>query len=318
MPKFIRAGVASLAIASLAIAIVLGGLTHNAVGQLSNGDIIISEFFNDVFQIDPVNRTQTNIFNQDLFLGSIAGTGNFAYSLDNGEGIVEINLSTGMSSLIAGSTTSVNELTLDQNDNLIVAGGFGVQRFDRSTGVFSTITGNTYDDIVVSAQGDIFVVDAFDGIGRLDSGGNFDFIADPGFAFEGLTIGTDGLLYSYSNFDGLFQIDPITGESTMLEADIFGGFDDMVSFEDGALLISGTFDIDGDSLDEDGLFRYDLATGAITSVFDEATDDISFWSPTDVYIVGELNAVVPEPCSAFLLSSLSMLMLRRRRSKLIS
>ena len=81
----------------------------------------------------------------------------------------------------------------------------------------------------------------------------------------------------------------------MLESDIFDSVDDIVSFGNDALLVSGIFDIDGDGTSEDGLYRYDIATGVITSVFDETTDNLGFWSPGDVYVVGELNAVVPEP-----------------------
>jgi len=294
--------------------LTLVGTTSNCHAQLVDGDIIISEFFDDVFQIDPVNRTQTNIFNQDLFLESIVGSGNTIYSRDFGEGIVEIDLSTGTSSLILGSPTSVNELTFDQNDNLIITGNDGVQRYDTTTGVFSTITTDEYRDVIVSAQGDIFVTDTFDGIGRLNSAGLFESIVDPGFAFEGLTIASDGLLYTYSGFDGLFQINPLTGASTMLEADIFGGVDDIVSFGNDALLVSGTFDIDGDGTTEDGLYRYDILTGAITSVFDEETEDLSFWSPADVYVVGELNAVVPEPTVIpVLVLAMAGLVSRRRK-----
>ena len=275
--------------------LTLDGMISNCNAQLVDGDIIISEFFEDVFQIDPVNRSQTNIFNQGLFLESIVGVGNTIFSRDFGEGIVEIDLSTGTSSLIAGSPTSVNELTFDQNENLIITGNDGVQHYNTTTGVFSTITTDGYRDVIVSAQGDIFVTDTFDGIGRLTSSGLFESIADPGFAFEGLAIASDGLLYSYSSFDGLFQINPLTGTSTMLESDIFDSVDDIVSFGNDALLVSGIFDIDGDGTSEDGLYRYDIATGVITSVFDETTDNLGFWSPGDVYVVGELNAVVPEP-----------------------
>lgn len=305
-----------ICIVVLAVLTFNGGMISNCNGQLVDGDIIISEFFDDVFQIDPANRTQTNIFSQNLFLGSIVGNGNVIYSSDFGEGIVQIDLSSDTSTLIAGTpSTSVSELTFDQNDNLLISSNSGVQRYNTTTGVLSTITTDSYDDVVVSAQGDIFVSDTFDGIGRLNSAGLFESIADPGFAFDSLAIASDGLLYTYSGFDGLFQINPLTGASTQLETDIFSSVDDIVSFEDGALLISGQFDVEGDGgILDDGIFRYDIATGTVTSIFDEFTEDLSGWSPADVYVVGELNAVVPEPTVVPVLAlAIAGLVSRRRK-----
>ena len=262
-------------------------------GQLQNGDIIISEFFDDLFLVDPETNSQTNIYNEDRFLLNLAGSGNTVFSYDFGEGLIEIDLAAGTTDVIAD--INVNEITFDQTDNLIVSSNLGIQRYDRSLGLFSTIASTGYDDVVVSLQGEIFVTDTFAGVGRLNNEGEFESLFDPGFGFDDLTIGSDGFIYTYSPFDGLHRINPITGEGNMLADDIFSSIDDLVGLENGNLLISGVFDIDGDGLQDDGLYEYNPLTGKLVSVIDESTNNLTFWAPSDVFVVGGIFATIPEP-----------------------
>ena len=298
-----------------------------ACGQFSSADVILTEFFEEIYGVDTSTGAVTDILDNDtsetIFAGSIAFVDSTTAYITEFDDLHIYNLSTQSSSLFTTLPFSPSEITADLDGNLIATSTSGVFRIDTTTAAASLIHDETFfgvDDAVVADNGNIFVTEFFDALGVVGPNGGFNQIGDfSANEFAHIDIGPDGQLYLASTFGGEFwRVDPVTGAGMLLGEDLFSSLDDIQVDDNGDLLFTASVDLGGGA--EDGLYVFDPDTAVITNIFED--DDINggFFSPADLTFIGRefrstaLAVVVPEPSSAtFVTVILAGILVRRRR-----
>ena len=288
--------------------VVLSFGTNQACGQVGENQVVLSEFYEELYLIDANASTAIDI------LDSPTGASPFGQLVEvlNENTIIQSNFSdlyrydpvTQTSSLWTSLPFRPLEIARDLNGDLITIGTSGVWEIDGITGDIRRIHDATFfspTDAVVSAEGIIFVTEFFESLGFVRPGGGYTPIGNlrPN-KFSHLDLGLDGNLYLSSRTDGEFwRVDPLTGQADLLGANVFTSMDDFKVEASGSILFSGNDDV------TDGVFRFDPITGQTTTIVDGANFNSGFWSGLDLDIYSpsfRTASVVPEPVSLLLTS----------------
>ena len=306
----------AIAIATLTVFLSLAA-PRAAEAQLSDQTIVISEFFEEIFRLDP-GGTPIDILDSNPFDSPF---GQLVEALDPNTIIISsfselfrFNVGTGETTQFADLSFSPREITRSGPDTLIAVGTGGVVEVNVASGVETEIFDATFfspSDAVVAEDGRIFVTEFFDSLGVVDPvAGTFDQIGDFGAnQFSSIDIGPDGNLV-LASFDELFLVDPISELSSSLEIFEPGTIQEINVNSDGGILFSGTGFANGD------LFLFDPISGSTSTVIQGDNID-PFFSilDFDVFEPGfrSVNAV-PEPSGSVLLIALTAVgSIRRRR-----
>ena len=294
-----------------------------ARGQLIEGDVVIGEFFEELYLADANSGAVTDILNnsafEEIFVGNVEALNSNRVILSDSSTLYQYDVSTATTSQFTTLPSSPSEITRDLNGNLIWVASSGVHRIDGSTGGSSLLHEESFfspSDAVVDQNGNIFITEFFEGLGVVGPNGGFVSIGDFGANdFAHIDIGTDGQLYLASTFGGEFwTVDPLTGQSTLLVEDLFSGLDDIQVDVNGDILFTGEVD------SQDGLFRFNPSTAETTNIVDGDNINGGFFSPSDldIYEVSLRNtdfdfSSVPEPGSACLIGLVLVGISTRRR-----
>ena len=273
--------------------------------QFDNGDILLSDFFDGVFELDPRTGDQQFVFGSDLFVRGLAANEDFIYASDFGEGIIRYDIANGTSTEIAGLEFA-DDIVLDQNNDLIVVNGLtSLLRLDAETGDTSLISTGVFDDAVVSRDGTIYAAKRGEGIGFFD-GADFISVSDDSvnIFFEEITLGQNGVMYA-SNIDTdvLYQVDLNSGIVSELTTEEFVFIQDLETDLDGSILAAANFN------GVEGIYRVNPITGEITTIVDD--NDIGEpWAPLDLAVIRSRS--IPEPCCTTLIGLLALAFTYRR------
>lgn len=268
------------------------------LGQSNIGDIVATEFFEELFLIDDVNLDVTDVYDsgfEDPSPDQIVIREGIVFGTDFDE-IYQFDLSNNTGSLVATLSFVPEEIALDQNGDFVLADtGTGISRVDAVTGDVVNVYDDNFfspDDLVVSANGDIFVAEFFDSLGTLGNDGIYTPIGNFGAnTFNHLVIGNDGFLYATTSAGNIHRIHPLSGESVLISDVDFAVHDELAVALDGTLLLSASIDLDEDGFADNGLFKINPITGQITTIVSDLEFG-PFFSLDDVTVFRELNQAV--------------------------
>ena len=284
-------------------------LSGKSFAQLDEGDVAISEFFEELFVYDAQTGSVTDVYDGATGApspGQIAVRDGQIYGADSDE-FFRFEKGTNTATLIAKLPSTISDVTVDQNGDFLFVASGGVGRIEAETGLVTEVFNDTFfspDDVVVSSNGDVFVTEFFESLGRIRDG-VFTPIGDFGAnEFAHVTIGQDGFLYTASTFGGtISRIHPITGKLEIISDGKFASVDDIDVATNGNLLLSARLG------SVDGLFSIDPTTGNFINLI----DDPSFFSPSDISVARDLNTAIPEPGSALIVLGFGIAVLARRK-----
>lgn len=290
--------------------------TANAQIDLEDQTIIVSEFFDEIFRIDPGSNTAVDILDSDPFESPF---GQLVEAVSPTQIIIsdfnDLFSFTGSDSttLVATVPGILREIVRDGTGNLVATSTSGLYSVDLTSGDSQQIFDATFfspSDAVVSGDGIIYVTEFFESLNAINpvTGtrrqiGNFG--AD---GFDHLDIGPDGLLYTVDG-DEFHQVNPITGDSIFLGSAESAQIEDLKVDRDGRLLFGGGYN------GIEGVFAFDPFTGGVVTLFDGATIDDTFFSVLDFTLAEEglRTAIsVPEPAALMPTIGLFTLILSRR------
>ena len=273
----------------LAILAVVAFLPLNlasvAWSQVSAGDVVITELFEELYRVNPATGFATDLLNSPItqeLLGqhievADAETAYFTAFDD----LYRFNLTADVATFITQLSFAPQEITLDAGGDLIAVEASEIFRIDVSTGQESSVYTETFfgpSDAVVDSSGNIYLTEFFDALGVLAPGGGFSPIGNfQDNMFSHLDLGPDGMLYLSTTFGGsLYRVDPVTGVGTELDGDVFTFIDDLQVDALGHVLFAGEVD------SRSGLFRFNPATNQLTTIVDNSTQNGGFFDPSDV------------------------------------
>ncbi|MEM7314790.1 MAG: hypothetical protein AAF497_16715, partial [Planctomycetota bacterium] len=206
-------------------AALAGSSISNA--QSTVGDIVVVNR-QTLLLVDDVSMSLTNIFDGsigEVQLADINIRDGLVYGVAYNE-LYRFNTSTNTTTLVAELPEEPRALTLDQNGDFIGADRTnGVYRVDANSGAITTLYEDSFfrpSDVVVSANGDIYVAESTRSLSRLRNG-VFTTIVD--FATDHVTnvaIGNDGYLYTTDvSTAHIKRIHPTTGDSQIISTTDF-------------------------------------------------------------------------------------------------
>ena len=299
---------------------VFSGPWFSANAQLSESNIVFTEFFEELYSLDLANQSVTDILNSPINTPSfqlVEVLDPNTIALTSSDDLYFYDVQSATASFFQTLTFSPEEITRDGSGNLIAVGSPGVVRIDTTTGNETLVFDETFfdaDDAVVDSQGNVFVTEFFDALGVVGPNGGFRQIGDfDTNQFSHLDIGVDGALYLASTDGGEFyRVDQSTGTSTLLAEDAFTFIDDLQVADDGSILFGGFVD------SENGIFSFDPLTGEVSTVIFEDDVNNGFFNPLDIDIFSSSNrfalTAVPEPSTVSVVALLgSVCLIRRRR-----
>lgn len=293
-----------------------------ASAQLTDGDVIFGEFFEELHQVDTNSGAVIDILDsplgQSVFVRNTEILDSNSVFISDSNDLVRYDVPSQTTSLFTTLSFNPREITRDLNGNLIATSASGVFRVDGTTGAETLIHDDTFfsvGDAVVDQNGNIFVTEFFDALGAVGSNGFTQIGNFSANQFSSIDIGIDGELYLASTFGGEFwRVDPVTGQGTQLGSDLFSSLDDIQVDANGDILFSATVN------SVDGLHLFDPNSATITNIFDSDDFNGGFFSPGDLDIfessLRSTNFVsVPEPASAtFIGLALIGIAMKRRRN----
>lgn len=262
-------------------------LSNVGNAQLSNGAIIIPEFFEELYRVPsaggtPIDLLDSSAFDRvpaDRLTIADANTAYLSYFAD----LYSFDFVTGQRSFIDTLSFNPFEVTASSNGELVALSPTEVFRVDPVTGDESswyTETFFTPTDAVFDSSGNLFLTEFFDAIGKLSPGGSFTKIGNfPSNKFSHLDLGPDGMLYLSTNVGASFyRVNPNTGAGIALDSDVFTYINDLQVDADGDILFVGEVD------ETQGVFRFDPDTKAVTTLVDGETVNGGFFNPLDIAI----------------------------------
>jgi hypothetical protein len=253
---------------------------------VTDGTVIISEFFEQIYRVDVASGTVTDALNSDPFdapfgqLIEVLTPDSIA--LTSFRELHHYDVATHATALVKELTFNPREITRDGTGNLVAVGSPGVVHVDATTGAEALIFDDAFfspHDVVVDQQGLLYLAEFFDALGVIDPvAGSFRKIGDFGAnQFAHLDIGPDGFLYASSTFGGEFyRIHPFSGAATLLSADSTINVDDLQVAADGTLLFAGRHG------SIDGVFALNPTSGIISTVINGTTINGGFFSTLDI------------------------------------
>ncbi len=274
-----------------------------ANAQLNVGDVVITEFFEQMFLLPNDGGPLQDIFDGPTSPRSVVVSGGEIFA-NSGNGIFRYDTTNNTANRFASTSGNgfFRDLTLDNNGDLVVVGADGLSRIDSITGQSQKLfTGGTFFnamDAAIGNDGTIYIAEFFEGLGRVTSDGHFvpvgNFAANQ---FQDITFGDDGFLYALDTFDfEVSRIDPMTGSSSVIFSNDLASPEEIEFGTDGNLLLSTN----------DDLYRLDLTTNQLISL----TNSPSLFGVQDFAVVG---SVVPEPTIAPWVGVLLLTLGRRNR-----
>ena len=97
--------------------------------------------------------------------------------------------------------------------------------------------------------------------------------------FQHLDLGPDGMLYlSTTVGESFYRVNPNTGAGVEIDSGVFTFIDDLQVDASGDIVFAG--EVDGNH----GVFRFDPATKAVTTIVDDASVNGGFFNPLDLAI----------------------------------
>jgi len=291
---------------------------------LNQGDIVVaSQSSGDIYKVNPASGAPTLITTDGLLFNPshvIIDTLGRVFTAERGgslnsPGVVQIDPTTGIQTMLSPATTSnrPQALTFDQNGNIVVGNAAKqLVRIDPHTGaqtVLTTLTGiSGIQDVDVDQQGRIIVLD----FGVVNAGGGKIIRFDPQSGVQ-TTVSLDGNLFNPSdliirptgdfivanalsnNLSQILRVDATTGSQAIITTTSSQGF---IALQD-----QNTVDY-ADFFRNLSIQRIDLTTGNTGQVS-------SFVFPHNVVGIG---IFVPEPSTIALslvgISALGVLRLR--------
>lgn len=265
-------------------------LETRALAQLTSGDIVVPEFFEELYRIQPSGGSATDILNSPIFesvLGDHLAVANAdtAY-LTSFDELYKFDFSSGMISLVSQLTFVPREITMTNDGDLIALHADEVVRVDASTGNETGIYTETFfgpSDAVVDAAGSIYLTEFFDGLGVLSPAGSFTKIGNfDTNQFNHLDLGPDGQIYlSTTSGSSFYRVNPSTGAGLELDSDVFTFIDDLQVDATGDIIFSGEVD------QKSGVFRFVPSTKQLTTIVDDTSVNGGFFNPLDIAIFND-------------------------------
>jgi len=303
--------------------------SNESRGQFNANDIVITDFFNDILRVNNGSVTPLfgiqqpdNISNLTIANSTTAYVSNFTeiWKVDTQANSV--------TTLVNLGGTSPSEITMDINgDILVVSSSAGVRRINPATGEISLVHDSTFfnaKDIVASADGYIYATEFFDGLGRIDSNGNWTKLGDwNANFFRNIDMGPDGYLYLSTTFEGgdIYRVNPTSGNGSKIADDVWSSIDDLQVGIDGTIYLAGTADTDNDNLAEDLVMSIDPLTGNWSVLVDEnmvGNPQPPFFNPRDIVYFDQqfYTSAIPEPNSGLWIATVTICAAMRRRKKM--
>ena len=289
---------------------------RTAEAQLADDTILFSEFFEEIFRLDP-GSAPVDLLNSDIGEGPF---GQLIEIIDSSTAIVSsfselfrFDVSSQQATLLTELSFSPSDITLDTTGNLIATGAPGIVSVNITTGEEINVFDDSFfspSEVVVSSQGLVYAIEFFDGLGVVNPDtqtftqiGEFD-----ANELDAIDIGLDGNLIVANSDNEFLQVDPSSGVTTLLGSAGLINPDEIKVDDDGNILYSG--DNDGSS----SIFSFNPNTGITTTILDGDSVD-TFFSILDFDIGSDLrptNIAIPEPSSTTLLGLIAVAGLLRR------
>lgn len=258
----------------------------NCHAQLSSGAIVVPDFFEELYEIDPGGGATDILdspFLQEVFGNHLAiADASTAYLVSFDE-LYRFDFPSGQLSFVDQLSFAPLEITMDSSGDLIGVDAGELFRIDPQNGAETSLHTETFfgpNDAVVDDAGNVYVTEFFDALGVLTPGGTFNKIGN--FAtnkFQHVDLGPDGMLYlSTVVGESFYRVNPATGFGVELDAGVFSTIDDLQVDAAGDIVFSGSVGFDS------GIFRFNPTTKAVTAIADESTVNDGFFDPLDVAI----------------------------------
>ena len=294
---------------------------RSAEAQLSDQTIVISEFFEEVFRLDPGGSAVDILNTDDPFGQLIEIIDPNTVIISSFSELYRFDVSSQQATLLTDLSFEPREITRDTTGNLIATGSPGVVSVDVTSGVAVDIFDQTFfspSDVVVADNGLIYVTEFFDALGVVNPTtqtfsqiGNFDTNE-----LRAIDIGPDGNLYVSSIDSEFFRVNPLSGATTRLGLAItLPGSEDPILPDEIKVDDDGNILYTGSSEGGESIFSFD-PNSAITTTILNGDDVDDFFSVLDFDINSQLratNTAVPEPSSVAILGVLVLAGFGRRR-----
>ncbi len=280
----VRSFLGQFAIAVLAIATTLSGRVE---AQLTEGAIIVPEFFEELYQIPTSGGTAIDLLDSPVF-DEVAGQhlaiadADTAYIMDFSD-LYRFDFSSGQITHVDQLSFTPLELTLHSSGDLIAVAPDELVRVDPTTGAESSLYTEDFfgpSDAVSDPDGNIFLTEFFDALGVFVPGAGFTQVGNfPSGMFGHVDLGPDGMLYLATSTEASFyRVDPSTGVGVELDSEVYTFIDDLQVDSAGDILFSGEVN------EKMGVFRFDPDTKALTTIVDNTSVNDGFFNPNDIAI----------------------------------
>jgi len=259
----------ALSFATAAAIILSSPVPALANAPLAPGEIVITEFFEDLWRIDPATGGKS-VLNSGTFdpRDIIAIDANrHVLAIDNDDQLVRFNPTTlAVTPLTTSSFPSAKDIALEPSGNVLVVADDNIFRVNPTSGVTTTLVDreNVNDGffgpagIAVGATGRIFVTEFFEQLWEINPATGAAAVLPRSREVELATfidVRSDGdLIVRDFNLGDLLKINPNTGLVTTFATGLPTFTADLEIEEDNDIVIAST----------DGVFRYDASTGAET------------------------------------------------------
>jgi sugar lactone lactonase YvrE len=268
------------------IAAVAPAAAQAANVPIGGGDIVITEFFEDLWRIDPATGAKTTLdpgtFNPRAEIIEFDAARRLV-AVDFDQRLVRFDpaaltvtpLTTTLFPLASG-------IAVEQSGTILVAAGFDIFRVNPATGATTTlvnhdnVNGGFFNPfgIDVGPTGRIFVSEFFEDLWEINpaTGAASQVPRSRDISLrDPLVVRSDGSLVSREFDTGNFlKINPATGEITTFATDVPTFVNGIALEADDHLVAASTI----------GVFRYDATTGAKTTL----TPDETFFSPGGIAV----------------------------------
>jgi streptogramin lyase len=264
---------------------------------LGPGEIVITEFFDDAYRIDPVTGAKTLLDVGTFAPGSGASIAIDAarnvLSIDNSGNLLRFDpVTLGVTQLTTANFFGATDLAIEPSGNILVADD-AIFRVDPATGVTTTLTDGSVPNggffspgtIDVGPTGRIFITEFFEDLWEINPVTGVATTVPQSRDLSQpylIQVRSDGdLVMQEFNTGNIVRINPTTGAITTFATGVPTGTRDLALEANDALLVSA----------DNGVFRVAPGGGAPAIL----TPDMSFFSPEAIAV-----APAPEPAAGLL------------------